>query len=90
MITPKGEWVQYSTPGAEGAEYVAVCLPAFSPETVRRDDGVGTVAGAPQSESWIEAQQAISLRKNQALVGKQLEILVEGEGEIEGSGATQQ
>jgi ethanolamine utilization protein EutQ (cupin superfamily) len=34
---PKGEWVRYSTPGAEGAEYVAVCLPAFSPDTVRRD-----------------------------------------------------
>lgn len=37
VITPKGEWVRYSTPGAEGAEYVAVCLPAFSPDTVRRD-----------------------------------------------------
>jgi mannose-6-phosphate isomerase-like protein (cupin superfamily) len=32
-----GEWVQYSTPGPEGAEYVAVCLPAFSPDTVHRD-----------------------------------------------------
>jgi quercetin dioxygenase-like cupin family protein len=32
-----GEWVRYSTPGAEGAEYVAVCLPAFSPATVHRD-----------------------------------------------------
>ena len=37
VITHKGEWVQYSTPGPEGAEYVAVCLPAFSPDTVRRD-----------------------------------------------------
>ncbi|HKO54673.1 MAG TPA: cupin [Thermoanaerobaculia bacterium] len=37
VITHKGEWVQYSTPGAEGAEYVAVCLPAFSPDTVHRD-----------------------------------------------------
>lgn len=37
IITKKGEWVQYSTPGAEGAEYVAVCLPAFSPESVHRD-----------------------------------------------------
>lgn len=35
--TQKGEWVRYSTPGAEGAEYVAVCVPAFSPDTVRRD-----------------------------------------------------
>jgi mannose-6-phosphate isomerase-like protein (cupin superfamily) len=37
VISHKGEWVQYSTPGAEGAEYIAVCLPAFSPETVHRD-----------------------------------------------------
>ena len=35
VITRPGEWVRYSTP--EGAEYVAVCLPAFSPETVNRD-----------------------------------------------------
>ncbi|MEE2840224.1 MAG: cupin [Acidobacteriota bacterium] len=33
-----GEWVQYSTPGLEGAEYIAVCLPAFSPELVHRDE----------------------------------------------------
>jgi mannose-6-phosphate isomerase-like protein (cupin superfamily) len=33
-----GEWVRYSTPEAEGAEYIAVCLPAFSPETVHRDE----------------------------------------------------
>lgn len=32
-----GEWVQYSTPGEEGAEYIAVCVPAFSPDTVHRD-----------------------------------------------------
>lgn len=38
VIAHKGEWVQYSTPGAEGAEYVAVCLPAFSPATVHRDE----------------------------------------------------
>ena len=37
VITRKGEWVQYSTPGPEGAEYVAICLPAFSMETVHRD-----------------------------------------------------
>jgi mannose-6-phosphate isomerase-like protein (cupin superfamily) len=37
VITHKGEWVRYSTPGSEGAEYIAVCLPAFSPETVHRD-----------------------------------------------------
>lgn len=37
IMTQKGEWIQYSTPGADGAEYIAVCLPAFSPETVHRD-----------------------------------------------------
>ena len=38
VIAHKGEWVQYSTPGAEGAEYVAVCLPAFSMDSVHRDE----------------------------------------------------
>jgi mannose-6-phosphate isomerase-like protein (cupin superfamily) len=38
IITNKGEWIQYSTPGQEGAEYIAVCLPAFSPDTVHRDE----------------------------------------------------
>ena len=37
VVTEPGEWVRYSTPEAEGAEYVAVCLPAFSPDTVHRD-----------------------------------------------------
>ncbi|MEA2237863.1 MAG: hypothetical protein QOC81_2587 [Thermoanaerobaculia bacterium] len=37
IITGRGEWVQYSTPGDEGAEYIAVCLPAFSMDTVHRD-----------------------------------------------------
>jgi mannose-6-phosphate isomerase-like protein (cupin superfamily) len=37
VIAPRGEWIQYSTPGPEGAEYIAVCLPAFSPESVHRD-----------------------------------------------------
>lgn len=37
VIAARGEWVRYSTPGAEGAEYVAVCLPAFAMETVHRD-----------------------------------------------------
>ncbi|HVT74272.1 MAG TPA: hypothetical protein VHD61_14135 [Lacunisphaera sp.] len=34
---PRGEWVQYSSPHAAGAEYIAVCLPAFAPDTVHRD-----------------------------------------------------
>ena len=38
VITAPGEWVRYGTPAAGGAEYVAVCLPAFSPDTVHRDE----------------------------------------------------
>jgi mannose-6-phosphate isomerase-like protein (cupin superfamily) len=38
VVTAPGEWVRYSTPEADGAEYVAVCLPAFSPDTVHRDE----------------------------------------------------
>ena len=37
VVTAPGEWVRYSTPGPDGAEYIAVCLPAFSPATVHRD-----------------------------------------------------
>jgi ethanolamine utilization protein EutQ len=37
IITRAGEWIRYSTPNPEGAEYIAVCLPAFSPQTVHRD-----------------------------------------------------
>jgi quercetin dioxygenase-like cupin family protein len=37
IIVSRGEWVRYSTPNAEGAEYIAVCLPAFSPDIVHRD-----------------------------------------------------
>ena len=36
VIVPGGEWVRYSTPFPGGAEYIAVCLPAFSPDTVHR------------------------------------------------------
>ena len=38
VVTHRGEWVRYSTPSADGAEYIAVCLPAFSPQTVHRDE----------------------------------------------------
>jgi mannose-6-phosphate isomerase-like protein (cupin superfamily) len=37
VITEPHEWIRYSTPNEEGAEYIAICLPAFSPETVHRD-----------------------------------------------------
>jgi mannose-6-phosphate isomerase-like protein (cupin superfamily) len=38
IMVPRQEWVRYGSPGPEGAEYVAVCLPAFSPATVHRDE----------------------------------------------------
>ena len=37
IVTSPGEWIRYSTPESGGAEYVAICLPAFSPATVHRD-----------------------------------------------------
>lgn len=37
IVTAAGEWIRYSTPEPDGAEYIAVCLPAFSPDTVHRD-----------------------------------------------------
>jgi mannose-6-phosphate isomerase-like protein (cupin superfamily) len=39
VITAPGEWIRYSTPDPDGAEYIAICLPAFSPDTVHRDPG---------------------------------------------------
>ena len=38
VVTHKGEWVRYSTPEGDGAEYIAVCVPAFSMDTVHRDE----------------------------------------------------
>ena len=38
IIAKKGEWIRYGTPLPEGAEYIAVCLPAFSPDIVHRDE----------------------------------------------------
>ena len=40
VVTAPGEWVRYSTPEPDGAEYIAVCVPAFSPDTVHRDEEV--------------------------------------------------
>lgn len=37
VIAHRGEWVQYSTPGADGADYLSVCVPSFSPSTVHKD-----------------------------------------------------
>jgi mannose-6-phosphate isomerase-like protein (cupin superfamily) len=38
IVVKKDEWVQYSTPAPDGAEYISVCLPAFSPDLVHRDE----------------------------------------------------
>ena len=38
VLAPGGKWVRYSSPGPDGAEYIAICLPAFSPETVHRGE----------------------------------------------------
>ena len=38
VVAHPGEWIRYSSPDAGGAEYVAICLPAFSPDTVHRDE----------------------------------------------------
>jgi ethanolamine utilization protein EutQ (cupin superfamily) len=38
VIAHRGEWIRYSTPEEAGAEYIAVCVPAFSPQTVHRDE----------------------------------------------------
>ncbi len=38
VVVHSGEWVKYSSPEPDGAEYVAICIPAFSPETVHRDE----------------------------------------------------
>ena len=38
IVVGAGEWVRYSTPGPDGAEYIAVCLPAFTPDTAHRDE----------------------------------------------------
>ena len=40
IISNRGEWIQYSTPDGRGAEYIAVCLPAFTPGTVHRDNDI--------------------------------------------------
>jgi len=38
VIARRGEWVRYSSPGPDGAEYISVCLPAFAPDTVHREE----------------------------------------------------
>ena len=52
IVTSKGEWVRYSTPGAEGAEYVAVCVPGFTPDAAHRDEGEQPVAERPKESKF--------------------------------------
>lgn len=58
LVVAAGEWVQYSTPSADGAEYIAVCLPAFSPATVHRDtDGESSAKAAPAKDFALEPME---------------------------------
>jgi L-amino acid N-acyltransferase YncA/mannose-6-phosphate isomerase-like protein (cupin superfamily) len=56
IIVEAGEWVQYSSPSSEGAEYIAVCIPAFSPETVHREGDTlrSAVVQEPQAAFILE------------------------------------
>ena len=49
VVTASGEWVRYSSPAPGGAEYMAVCLPAFSPATVRREISKRRFGAKPKS-----------------------------------------
>jgi len=40
FVAPAGDWVRYTTPAEGGAEYIAICMPAFSPEAVHRDNSI--------------------------------------------------
>src|SRR5260370_41062703 len=64
VIAHKGEWVRYSTPEPEGAEYIAVCLTAFSMQTVRRDTPRSTSAKCSVSGSQVTGlSRSIRLRR---------------------------
>lgn len=47
VVTAPGEWIRYSTPELGGAEYVAICIPAFSPDSVHRDAEDATPTAQP-------------------------------------------
>ena len=49
VVCEPNEWVRYSTPGQDGAEYIAVCMPAFSPDTVHRNKTSPPSSGTPPS-----------------------------------------
>ena len=51
VVAHPGEWIRYSSPDAGGAEYLAICLPAFSPDTVHRDEG--RLRNSDLGTSWL-------------------------------------
>ena len=58
VVSLPGEWIRYSSPEPGGAEYVAICLPAFSMDTVHRDDAFleredGSLRGEEAARSWV-------------------------------------
>src|SRR3954463_11186287 len=57
VLVRGGEWVRYSTPEAGGAAYVAVCLPAFAPGTVHRDDAEGSDAAVKRARRAADIRQ---------------------------------
>lgn len=54
VVAEPGEWVRYSTPGPDGADYIAFCLPAFSPDTVHRDAPCGGGSRAAKHANGVE------------------------------------
>lgn len=68
IVTEPGQWIRYSTPQPDGAEYLAVCLPAFSPETVHRDDDPHAPPGAGSiAPRWIERPTTVAAAGNKPI-----------------------
>jgi ethanolamine utilization protein EutQ len=68
IVTEPGEWIRYSTPRPGGAEYIAVCLPAFSPATVHRDETMGGPVGAgSRAPRFIERPTTVEAAGNRPI-----------------------
>jgi quercetin dioxygenase-like cupin family protein len=68
VVTEPGEWIRYSTPGADGAEYIAVCLPAFAPGIVHRDASPTTAPGfGTRPPQFIERSTTVPGGGNQPI-----------------------
>lgn len=68
IIVEAGEWVQYGSPSPEGAEYIAVCLPAFSPATVHRD--IDDITTSSASQTCCDAREAHHPPQSPPTVGR--------------------